>query len=315
MTSHVRHPTQLGRYAAIVIDSALEIRSAAFAYVADVTDGGEEVITASQLRGFNYQGQVVPLAGPQGIFKPAAMRLPISIRTAFVPPGRPRPYDDEEVDGYLIYRYQGTDPHYYQNQWLRALSLEGLPLLYLRGVAPGIYHASTAVIVEDRPSDLAVRVALLAVVPEIAEPIGLNLNEAARRHEMALVRRRLGQQSFRLSVLAAYRHQCSLCRLRHAELLDAAHIIPYSEGGSLEIRNGLSMCKIHHAAYDADIVGIRPDHQVEIRADVLDEIDGPMLRHGLQDLHGATLLVPRRPTHHPDRAALERRYERFRSAS
>ena len=75
------------------------------------------------------------------------------------------------------------------------------------------------------------------------------------------------------------------------------------------------MCKLHHAAFDRNILGIRPDHVVEIRHDVLEEIDGPMLRHGLQDLHGSRLMVlPKRKTEEPDPEFLGMRYEAFREA-
>jgi putative restriction endonuclease len=75
------------------------------------------------------------------------------------------------------------------------------------------------------------------------------------------------------------------------------------------------MCKIHHAAFDHHILGVRPDYVAEIRTDVLEEHDGPMLRHGLQELHGSKLYVPRVPGKQPDRLLLEARYERFRAAS
>ena len=69
-----------------------------------------------------------------------------------------------------------------------------------------------------------------------------------------------------------------------------------------------------HAAFDRYLIGIRPDCVVEVRRDVLDETDGPMLIHGLQGFHGTSLLLPRIPAHRPDPALLEARYERFRQA-
>lgn len=244
------------------------------------------------------------------------MHLPISIRTTYRAPGEPRPYEDQEdEDGYLLYRYRGTNPRNYDNRWLREVLDRGLPLLYFNGVAQGVYLASTAIIVEDHIEELTFLVELLPVIATIDAPIGaLRLDSQARRHNLALVQRRVGQQRFRQTVLSAYNHQCSLCRLRHTPLLDAAHIIPFAEGGPVEVRNGLSMCKIHHAAYDANILGVNPDYRVEVRADVLEEVDGPMLRHGLQELHGERLVLPRRQVHHPDREALARRYERFLKA-
>ena len=78
--------------------------------------------------------------------------------------------------------------------------------------------------------------------------------------------------------------------------------------------NGLSLCKIHHAAYDHNILGVRPDLTIEIQPKVLAEVDGPKLRHGLQDMAGAKLLVPRERSSQPDKDRLTERYEEFRRA-
>jgi putative restriction endonuclease len=114
--------------------------------------------------------------------------------------------------------------------------------------------------------------------------------------------------------LRAYVSQCALCRLRHPELLDAAHIKEDSEGGEPVIPNGVAMCAIHHRAFDAQVLGVRPDYVIEIRSDVRDEHDGPTLRFALQGLHGESLSVPRQKDARPDTVLLEERYERFREA-
>jgi putative restriction endonuclease len=126
---------------------------------------------------------------------------------------------------------------------------------------------------------------------------------------------RLHQPIFRAQVIRAYSTQCAMCRLRHAELLDAAHIIPDSmPNGQPVIPNGLSLCKIHHAAYDKNIIGVRPDLVIEVKASVLAEVDGPMLRHGIQEMAGQSLIVPRSKREQPDRARLDQRYSEFRLA-
>jgi putative restriction endonuclease len=128
-------------------------------------------------------------------------------------------------------------------------------------------------------------------------------------------RRRLHQQSFRERVLKAYREQCALCRLRHRELLDAAHILPDSEPeGEPNVSNGLALCKLHHAAFDKLILGITPDYIVVVRSDILEESDGPMLRFGLQGIHHQTISVPRSSDLRPDRDMLAWRYEQFQKA-
>ena len=137
-----------------------------------------------------------------------------------------------------------------------------------------------------------------------------------RAYAFRVVKQRLHQVSFRERVLAAYRRTCSLCQLRHEELLDAAHIIPDGQPrGDPIIPNGLALCKLHHAAFDSNIIGIRPDLVIEVRQDILRETDGPMLLHGLQGLHGSMITVPREARFRPAGDRLEERYEQFRRAS
>ena len=86
------------------------------------------------------------------------------------------------------------------------------------------------------------------------------------------------------------------------------------QGGDPAVTNGLSLCRIHHGAYDADLIGISPDYVVKVNHDLLEAIDGPMLRHGLQEMHRRPLTVPARRHQHPDRARLAARYDTFRTA-
>ncbi|MDF1501235.1 MAG: HNH endonuclease signature motif containing protein [Anaerolineales bacterium] len=96
------------------------------------------------------------------------------------------------------------------------------------------------------------------------------------------------------------------------QLLDAAHIIPDMEArGDPAVRNGLALCKLHHAAFDSFMIGISPDYEVFVREDILHEEDGPMLVHGLQGLHGQAILHPGREADWPSQDWLEFRYQRF----
>jgi putative restriction endonuclease len=113
-------------------------------------------------------------------------------------------------------------------------------------------------------------------------------------------------------VLQAYKEQCALCRLRHQELLDAAHIIPDSEPeGEPVVSNGLALCKLHHAAYDRYFLAVRPDYVVEVNRKILEEEDGPMLLHGLKGMNGRRIHVPRSASLRPSPDLLTQRYDRF----
>ena len=103
-------------------------------------------------------------------------------------------------------------------------------------------------VIEAKDEELTFRIALFPLVATVVGSVKVVVGHAQRRHYMALVKRRVNQAAFRASVLRAYKKSCGLCRLRHIELLDAAHIISDSEGGLPVVTNGISMCKIHHAA-------------------------------------------------------------------
>jgi putative restriction endonuclease len=143
------------------------------------------------------------------------------------------------------------------------------------------------------------------------------ITEHLRRYVRRETWQRLHQPVFRATVLRAYETRCAVCALRHGALLDAAHIVPdRQEAGVAAVRNGLALCKIHHAAYDCHVLGVRPDLVVEIRADLLGEVDGPMLEHGLKGRHGQDLMVlPAARAERPDPDLLGRRYAEFRAAT
>ena len=85
--------------------------------------------------------------------------------------------------------------------------------------------------------------------------------------------------------------------------------------GVPSIANGLALCTLHHAAFDRHVIRITPDYIVQVRRDVLEQEDGPMLIHRLQGFHGQAMRLPRREAWLPDKRLLEERYGRFLSAA
>ncbi len=300
-------------------DQDRTVRLAAFEFLAErVLTHGEVIPRGVLAQGFTCRGVRVPLIGPQGIFKPAAIPtgIPISITTVPVLPGKPRPYEDEVTEGFVRYRYRGTDAGHPDNVGLRRAMQSATPLFYFSGLTPGRYLAHwPAFVVADDPAALCFTVAIDDPQAASAGDKDLAGDEARRLYVTRLARQRIHQAAFRERVLTAYERACAMCRLRHEELLDAAHILPDSHPlGEPLITNGLALCKLHHAAFDANIVGVRPDLVLQVRDDVLAEVDGPMLAHGLQGLQGARMVVPRKELLRPNREYLATRYDMFRRA-
>jgi putative restriction endonuclease len=294
------------------------VRKAAFDWLAEQVQLHGDVLPRNILaQGFTYEGNRVPLVGPQGIFKPRILDIPLSITT--IPSG---PYDDGySPDGLLHYRYRGTDPQHADNAGLREAMRRKIPLVYFHRVVEGKYLAVWPVfIVGDDPSKLTFKVevddANIVKHEFTGDAASIPAEEARRSYITATVRQRVHQRSFRERVLLAYHEQCALCQLRHEELLDAAHIIPDGEpDGDPIVSNGLALCKLHHAAFDKQFLAIRPNYVVEVRRDILKENDGPMLLHGLKEMHEKHIMVPKRSEQRPNPSFLERRYQKFLKAT
>jgi putative restriction endonuclease len=299
------------------MDADLQVRLAAFNWLSEQVNLHGDVFNREVLlQGFQFQGQRVPLISPSGIFKPKILEFPLSITTTVK-----GPYDDNylEKDGFLHYRYRGEDLNHRDNVGLRKVFERNLPLVYFHGLQPSKYLAVYPVyIVGDDPNKLTFHVSVDDPLPaftysesnlshQIAE-----VSDARHAYITSTVKIRLQQRSFREKVLDAYQSQCAFCRLKHRELLDAAHIIPDNlPEGKSTIENGLSLCKLHHAAYDSFMIGVSPDYVIHVREDILEEEDGPVLQHGLKGLHNSRLILPSSRSHYPNRDALDWRYSRF----
>lgn len=301
-----------------------DLRLAAFAKLAELARVRGGVVTTADLdAGFGFGGDRIKFWNRQmGIWRPRQLGTTgaaLAIVTAPPKAGKKPPYDDQiasSADSF-IYRYQGTDPQTWTNVAVRRAMVDRRPLIYFYGVSAGIYEPIfPCYVVGDRPAELAFEIAADVVGARLGlSAAELDAAAARRAYATATVKVRLHQRRFRELVVTAYRHRCAVCRLAHSELLDAAHILPdRDERGRPEVPNGLSLCKIHHGAYDAEIMGVAPDYQVHIRADVLEEKDGPMLLHGLQEIHGTRIILPTSERLHPNRDYLEERFKRFQAA-
>ena len=294
------------------------LRSAAFAWLTDKTNRGTGNLRYSEIQSFSFEGHQVPLKDRvKGIWKPASLTAALSITTTYRPPGVARPYDDliHANDGLLRYKWNGTERNEATNRALRSALQTGVPLIWFFGVGKGVFKPVFPVFVvgeEERDKQF-----ILDADPSArsAHTEGA-AEEFLRRYLKVETRHRLFQAVFRGTVMRAYNGRCAVCSLQHGRLLDAAHILPDSEDdGVASVVNGMVLCKIHHAAFDVGILGIRPDLIVQIQSDLMREVDGPMLRHGLQEMHGKRITVPSARAERPRADLLERAYERFRQAS
>lgn len=126
---------------------------------------------------------------------------------------------------------------------------------------------------------------------------------------MVKQRLQLHPASFREAVIAAYNDRYARSGLPEPLLLDAAHVVADKEERLGQPAEWHRLSKIHHAAFDAHLIGIDPDYRLHVPERLFAQHDGPMLE-ALKRLNGGTIHLPGRAKDRPDRERLALRFER-----
>lgn len=306
--------------------SDMTLRLAAFDHVRELARRHGSLPWSVIDQGFLAHGEKIRLANrARGIFKPRQMSSLLSIKTVHPRAGRKIWYDDQkqvhsDIDAgseTIRYAFQGDDPTSPDNRLLYSAWREEIPLIYFLATAPAIYQAIFPVYVMDwnasaRQVELAVgtvpchQAASKAFIPP--------RNPVDRKYALRTVRQRLHQDRFRQAVLAAYGGRCALSNFPEGRLLDAAHIVEDGDPslGQPVVQNGLPLSKIHHGAFDADLIGIDPDFRIHVAPSLKAQSDGPIL-DAIKDLDGQYLNLPLREMDYPDPQRLEIRFNRFQA--
>lgn len=305
------------------IERDTAMRLAAFAHVRRLS-AVSDLLTSDHLRaGFTFEGSRIPLTNPQrGIFKPQVMQSLLSIKTVFPKPGARVWYDDQrQVHEQIFtgietvdYAFMGVNPEAAENRWLREAAELQVPIIYFLGVSPGRYQAIVPTFISGW--DAAGLKAQLVFGSSEAAVAAAPANDIERRYALRTVKQRLHQAQFRAAVIAAYDGRCALSRLPETRLLDAAHITADADEhfGQPIVSNGLPLSKIHHAAFDAHLIGIDGDFKLHVSKQLMVQKDGPVLE-SLKSLNGTLIHLPKRQVDHPDRDRLAARFEIFKSVA
>ena len=138
--------------------------------------------------------------------------------------------------------------------------------------------------------------------PDQDEPSGAD-DEAFRA---ALIRGRRGQPKFRRRLLEIYGRRCQVTGCGVEELLEAAHITPHAEKTDYAPRNGLLLRADIHTLFDLNLIGIDENYRIRVHE---------QLRNSEYWRFNDRVLdrFPPSVSDNPDRGALQRRLERWKS--
>ena len=130
----------------------------------------------------------------------------------------------------------------------------------------------------------------------------------------AVVRQRVNQSFFRAAVMNAYNHQCCISGVKKSELVEACHIVDWSEDAANRTnpKNGLCLNPFLHKAYDKMLLSITPDYVIEISDSLLQSIDNQNFLAYLSQIDGTKIHLPH--IFLPKREFLEIHHQKFLSA-
>lgn len=112
------------------------------------------------------------------------------------------------------------------------------------------------------------------------------------KESFTTTRQRDRSAAFRRKVQTKYNESCAVCGARRESPtgnpeVEAAHIYPKSENGNDDIRNGLSLCKLHHWAFDVGWISLTDKYEILVK-----EIDDRAGYEEFSELEGSTIAVP-----------------------
>jgi putative restriction endonuclease len=297
-----------------------ELRADAFRWLDErFVQQGRYELSHIELKSYRFPGMRGGLIDTgRGIRNPEVLDATLSILTSWntiTKSLRSAVYADAiGDDGWVTYSFQSEDGG--DNVKLLRAFEQQEPLIYFHAVSSGVYGASYPIFIERADSHgvgfrLAESSELASLVADPLVPM-----EQFRRYAQRTVNQRLHQPMFRAHVLHAYRARCAVCRLAEAKLVDAAHIVPDThERGVAHVSNGMAMCKLHHAAYDRQVLGITADYKVQVADRLRGLREDSMLQKTLVEMHGRRLTVPDGRGEQPNRDALAYRYAEFLAAA
>ena len=117
---------------------------------------------------------------------------------------------------------------------------------------------------------------------------------------------KIRQPGFRRAIMRIYDYTCAVCRLQILTLdgesvTEAAHIVPFKVSKNDDVRNGISLCKLHHWAFDRYLISVDESYNVIVSKLMTER--GPA-EWMLKTLYGKAILLPKQKELYPAQDAL-----------
>src|ERR1035437_3693173 len=119
---------------------------------------------------------------------------------------------------------------------------------------------------------------------------------AARYGSPMFVLPRLGQGSFQVAVVDAYRRRCAVTGEKVLPVLESAHIKPYADGGEHRVDNGMLLRSDIHKLFDRGYLTVTPGLEIVVSKRLRDDFDNG---DDYLAMSGARIQAPLHSAQHP----------------
>lgn len=130
--------------------------------------------------------------------------------------------------------------------------------------------------------------------------------EDLRERALRAIRIRRGQPVFRAMLLEAYGRRCVITGCAVADVLEAAHITPYSGGTTNHTSNGLLLRADLHTLFDCGLLAIDPNTRTVVVANAL-------RTSSYRKIAGQPIRAPKNSLNSPSKKNLEKRFAVFQA--
>lgn len=133
------------------------------------------------------------------------------------------------------------------------------------------------------------------------------------KERLAIVKQRVNQSFFRSTVMCSYDFKCCISGVGNSELLEACHILDWSEdkNNRSNPENGLCLNSLFHKAYDKYLIAITPDYKIIISDEMIEKTEDESFKCYLLGLQNKKLILPNRFYPKPD--FLDYHYQKYLS--
>lgn len=118
---------------------------------------------------------------------------------------------------------------------------------------------------------------------------------------------------FKREIDKIYNSTCCISGLRidatdNISMIDACHIVPFSESHNDSITNGIALCPNLHRAFDRGLIAINDDYRIVINPIFTEPYQS---RYSINQFSGKPILLPTNSKYHPHQENLAHHRQRF----